>query len=118
MSPVWRVFKKVLFWSYGRTTWQYDVLCALILAFVFLTPKSWFQSELGSHLTHQSGSTSAASSVLLAWPGADPTGTSPDAQEIERRLRIATGRPDARVKGLTEVRDSDGRLVAYKVDIE
>ena len=117
MSPVWRVFKKVFFWSYGRTTWQYDALCALILAFVFLTPQSWFESELGSHLTHQSVSTSAAS-VLLAWPGADPTGKSPDLQEIERRVRLATGRQDARVKGLTEVRDGDGRVVAYRVDIE
>ena len=29
---LWRVFKKVILWSYGRTTWQYDVLCVLILA--------------------------------------------------------------------------------------
>ena len=26
------VFKRIVFWSYGRTTWQYDILCALILA--------------------------------------------------------------------------------------
>ena len=29
---LWRVFKKIVFWSYGRTSWQYDILCALILA--------------------------------------------------------------------------------------
>jgi hypothetical protein len=39
---VLNVLKRIVFWSYGRTTWQYDVLCLLILAFVFLTPKSWF----------------------------------------------------------------------------
>ncbi len=39
------MLKKIIFWTYGRTTWQYDVLCALILAFIFLTPKSWFDTS-------------------------------------------------------------------------
>src|SRR5258705_11552386 len=33
--------KKILFWNYARNTWQWDVLCAVILVFIFLTPKSW-----------------------------------------------------------------------------
>lgn len=33
---------RVVFWTYQRGTWQYDVLCALILAFIFLTPKDFF----------------------------------------------------------------------------
>lgn len=41
--------KNVLLWSYERGTWQYDVLCLLILAFIFLTPSSWFnRSNTGS----------------------------------------------------------------------
>ncbi|GBC81677.1 hypothetical protein HRbin10_00789 [bacterium HR10] len=41
--------KNVLLWSYERGTWQYDVLCLLILAFIFLTPSSWFnRSNAGS----------------------------------------------------------------------
>lgn len=35
--------KNVFFWSYGRGTIPYDLLCALILAFIFLTPSSFFQ---------------------------------------------------------------------------
>jgi len=34
--------KNVLLWSYERGAWQYDVLCILILAFIFLTPSSLF----------------------------------------------------------------------------
>jgi hypothetical protein len=34
---------RVLFWTYQRGTWQYDILCAIILAFIFLTPKSVFR---------------------------------------------------------------------------
>jgi hypothetical protein len=35
--------KKIILWSYERGTWQYDVLCLLIIAFIFLTPSSLFQ---------------------------------------------------------------------------
>ena len=30
--------KKVLFWSYERGSWQYDVMCVLILLFIFALP--------------------------------------------------------------------------------
>jgi hypothetical protein len=35
--------KNVIFWSYGRGTLPYDILCALILIFIFATPSSVFQ---------------------------------------------------------------------------
>jgi len=34
-----------LFWTYERGTWQYDVMVALILAFIFLTPRVWFHDQ-------------------------------------------------------------------------
>jgi hypothetical protein len=33
---------RVFFWTFQRGTWQYDILCAIILAFIFLTPNSVF----------------------------------------------------------------------------
>jgi hypothetical protein len=38
-----RGLNKIVFWSYGRGTLQYDILCALILAFIFATPRYIFQ---------------------------------------------------------------------------
>jgi hypothetical protein len=35
--------KRWVLWDYERGTWQYDVFCLLIIAFIFLTPKSWFE---------------------------------------------------------------------------
>jgi len=32
----------IIFWGYGRGTLQYDILCGLILAFIFLTPRYIF----------------------------------------------------------------------------
>jgi hypothetical protein len=35
-------FRGILMWRYARGTWQYDLLCALILAFVFFVPTRCF----------------------------------------------------------------------------
>lgn len=37
--------KRFIFWDYKRATWQYDVMVALILAFIFLTPREWFRDQ-------------------------------------------------------------------------
>jgi hypothetical protein len=34
-----------LLWTYSRGTWQYDLICALILAFIFLIPPSFFNRK-------------------------------------------------------------------------
>lgn len=102
--------KNILLWRYGRTTWQYDVLCVLILAFVFLTPKSWFDGEPEKVRTHPNG----VSSVTLLVP----SGSSVDNLEIERRVRSLPGRVNARVAGVRPILDSEGRTVAYEVDLK
>lgn len=37
--------KRAIFWSYERGSWQYDIIVLLILAFIFLTPASWFHDR-------------------------------------------------------------------------
>jgi hypothetical protein len=39
------VLKRLLFWEFPRTTWQYDVVVGLILAFIFLTPRAVFNDQ-------------------------------------------------------------------------
>jgi hypothetical protein len=122
MSYIFRTIKKLFFWGYARNTWQYDVLCALILAFIFLTPQSWFDegSSLKSHLggepaqgrEHQKP---VATKLILAvtdnFPAQMPQ------NEIESRVRAATGRADTQVLGVETRRDVSGKIVAYEVDI-
>ena len=113
MRYIFRTIKNILLWPYGRTTWQYDVLCVLILAFVFLTPKGWFEySELGSSQQHQSRS---ASVYLLVSP--DAAASEIDRGEIERRVRAVTGRPETQVTDVRPTRDASGQIVAFEVDI-
>jgi hypothetical protein len=111
-----RVSKSIIFWSYGRTTWQYDVLCVLILAFVFLTPKTWFErGKLACAPAHQIG-LETAQPLLIRVTGPSPA--EPDAHDIERCARGITERPGLRVKSWRELRSTDGRTVGYEVDIE
>jgi hypothetical protein len=52
---VWTKVKLVaarsVFWSYERGSWQYDIICLVILAFIFLTPASWFHDRPTLQLT-------------------------------------------------------------------
>ena len=38
-------FKRFVLWDYRRASWQYDVMVAIILAFIFLTPREWFKDQ-------------------------------------------------------------------------
>ena len=37
--------RKLLFWDFPRASWPYDVVVTLILVFIFVTPRSWFQDQ-------------------------------------------------------------------------
>ena len=39
------VAARSVFWVYERGSWQYDVILAVILAFIFLTPRSVFNDR-------------------------------------------------------------------------
>ena len=39
------MLKRFIFWDYPRASWQYDVMVAIILAFIFLTPRVWFRDQ-------------------------------------------------------------------------
>ena len=37
--------KRFIFWEFARASWQYDIVVALILAFIFLTPRDLFRDQ-------------------------------------------------------------------------
>jgi len=37
--------RRLVFWDFARASWQYDVVVALILLFVFATPRDWFHDQ-------------------------------------------------------------------------
>jgi hypothetical protein len=37
--------RRLIFWEYPRTSWQWDIIVTLILAFIFLTPRDVFRAQ-------------------------------------------------------------------------
>ena len=40
-----RIARNIFVWSYERGTLQYDIICVLILAFIFLVPPRFFNAD-------------------------------------------------------------------------
>ena len=95
--------KKIAFWNYSRTSWQWDVLCVLILAFIFLTPKSWFASHPPIYTTR----------VLVV----DLTDKQGDKAEIYRRAKEQIDRMNGQGVDIRPRYDDSGKVIAYEVDI-
>lgn len=105
MGYVSNLTRKIVFWNYPRTSWQWDVLCVLILIFIFLTPKTWFANTAyqRSHPLH---------TVVI-----EVVGGKPDKTEAERRAKEVAGNPNATVSDTREVKDQTGKVLRYEVDI-
>jgi hypothetical protein len=62
LERVWGKIKlgilHTVFWAFERGTWQYDLMVLAILAFIFLSPRNWFNDRPTLELTdlrHQQG---------------------------------------------------------------
>ena len=95
--------RKIVFWNYSRTSWQWDVLCVLILAFIFLTPKSWFASAPPTQTT-------------VVW-SSELVGSQSDKAEIDQLARAKLSRPSGQVMDRRPKYDQSGKVIAYEVDI-
>jgi hypothetical protein len=40
-----RTLRRLIFWDFQRTSWQWDIVVTLILAFIFLMPRDLFRDQ-------------------------------------------------------------------------
>lgn len=103
--------KKVFLWNYARNSWQWDILCVIILAFIFLTPKDWFQNGerrgIGAHQT-------SMSTLLVDPQMIDAEG---DKSFVEQQVRTLTRRPEVEVLAVRKLLDEKGKVRGYEIDI-
>jgi len=104
--------KKIFFWNYARNTWQWDLLCVVILIFIFLTPKSWFSS---GERALRSGHPSPVVSTLVLSP--EVVGNEADKSRIEQQVQTLTGRTNVEVVAVRKVLDPAGKIRSFEVDI-
>jgi hypothetical protein len=104
--------KKIFFWNYARNTWQWDLLCAVILIFIFLTPKSWFANgERAPRSVHQS----PVATTLVLSP--EVVENEEDKGQIAERVKTLTGRTKVEVIAVRRNLDPEGRIRSFEVDI-
>jgi hypothetical protein len=97
------LLKKFILWSYSRETSVYVIFCLLIVAFIFLTPKSWFDKR--------EPVATQTSRIIV-----QQQDYSPDRAVMERKVKELTGRPDAQILSLRERKNGSGETI-YEIDI-
>lgn len=85
--------KKIILWRYERGTWQYDLLCLFIIAFIFLTPNEWFRK-----------SDRAATKPMVVVVKASDI----DRSQVEKGIRALIGVSDVQIVSVKERKDASG----------
>ena len=116
------MLKRFIFWDYPRASRPYDLIVGVILAFIFLTPQSWFDSvsamknwSNGEPAGGEGHQKPVASRIILPVGGSFPAQMAQN--EIENRVRALTGRTNTEVLNVVPRLDASGKIVAYEVDI-
>lgn len=94
--------KSIILWRYERGTWQYDVFCLLIIAFIFITPKIWFDNR-------EKLATQTSRLIVKA------KDLSPVESERKKRVKELSGNPNAEIIQLNERKNADGE-VFYEIE--
>src|ERR1035437_1125450 len=103
------------FWTYERGTWQYDIMCFLIVAFILFTPRSWFNDKPLSNRALTSDVVllfNEPSQKIYQLRAAliDATSEATLKQGIQRVLRSFTGK-SMEITRIEPARDSRGQVI-------
>ncbi len=125
LRKLWHAVRPAVMWSYERGSWQYDIIVAVILAFIFLTPKDLFRDqprppseapaealgeELGDVLNEEPG-------VTVFWVESSIVENTPQEQVSERLSAVLEQRTGKRFQ-IVDTRpslDAEGQVRAYLV---
>jgi hypothetical protein len=132
MRRFWQGLVRTVFWSYERGSWPYDLMVVAIVAFVLLTPRSWFHDQprlsdlinSGVHLVSQdSGSQTRTYRIDAKVFAAEKRPTRPT-PELERETHDILGRTvnelhdqSFQVMQIDPVHSGDGSVLYYDVTV-
>ncbi len=88
------------------------MLCVVILALIFLTPKEWLARGERPRI---SGHQSPTSMTMVFGP--EVIANELDKGQVEQRVKALTGRPTVEVVAVRKVVGPDGRTLSFEVDI-
>lgn len=97
------LLKDIILWKYERASWQWDILCLLIVAFIFLTPKAWFDKR-------EKLATQTSRLIVKAQD------FSLEKDEMTRRVKELSGNQNAEILEMRERKNTKGETF-YEIDI-
>lgn len=100
MNAVLNGIKNVLLWSYARGSWQYDMLCLIIILIVFMVPSSYFgdrdrpvvnqANQERIYASKATGSAGIGAGILVIGPGQlESFLVSVDRSDLEKDVQAA-----------------------------
>lgn len=95
--------KKIVLWDFNRASWQWDLLCILIVCFIFLTPKNWYEDNQPS--------------VPIRTVKVSADKFSANTETLKTEVRTISGNPAAEILASRQIKDDLGQ-VFYEVDIK
>ena len=108
--------KRFVLWDYLRASWQYDVMVAIILAFIFLMPREWFRDQpripRASNIAMLPGEN--GSNMYLIDP--ELLSGVPESQQLSKLaeiLKIRTGKRQSVLRVQPIYDDSENELKGY-----
>jgi hypothetical protein len=107
--------KRFILWDYRRASWQYDVMVALILIFLFATPKDWFRDQPKVPHVAEVASLPAGKGSQVFWIESalvTPIPENARLTELSAVLKTRTGKPQT-VTRIEPVYDSEKELKGF-----
>lgn len=95
--------KNIILWNYERASWQWDLMCFVIVLFIFLTPKIWFEKR--------DRATIQPARVIV-----QAKDFSPDKAVLRNRVREIIGSGDAEIVNTQEKKNEQGETF-YIIDV-
>ncbi len=116
---MWSPLRRVILWDFPRASWQYDIMVAAIVAFIFLTPREWFHDQPKAPHSHEVALLPSQRGMSVFWLAPALISQVPDsASEAERLAKVSailkteTGKSQS-VTRLDPIYNAERELTGY-----
>ena len=117
LRKLWARLRPIVFWSYRRGSWQYDLIVVGILAFIFLTPRDLFRDQPRPPSVQQIADLSDGKGTVVFWVERSVIDDTPAEELTEKLRRLLRQRHDKnlRIIDMQPTTDAEGEVRAYLV---
>ena len=117
LRKLWGALRPTVFWSYRRGSWQWYLIVAGILAFIFLTPRDLFWDQPRPPSVQQIADLSDGKGTVVFWVEPSVIDDTPAEELTEKLRRLLRQRQDKnlRIIDTQPTTDAEGKMRAYLV---